>query len=70
MGIVSRLKKESFSLADVYNAENELVRLFPKNKNIKAKVRQQLQILRDKGWLSFLGNGRYAINPLHDSFVS
>jgi type II restriction enzyme len=70
MGIVSRLKSESFSLADVYNAENELVRLFPKNKNIKAKVRQQLQILRDKGWLSFLGNGRYAINPHHNAFVS
>ena len=57
-------------MSNVYNAENELVRLFPNNKNIKAKVRQQLQILRDKGWLSFLGNGRYAINPLHDSFVS
>ncbi|MBL0207757.1 MAG: restriction endonuclease [Propionivibrio sp.] len=70
MGIVSRMKTESFSLADVYNAEKELARLFPNNRSIKAKVRQQLQILRDRGWLSFLGNGRYAINPHQGGFVS
>lgn len=68
MGIVSRIKFEYFTLADVYRAENELESLFPNNKNIRAKVRQQLQILRDKGWLSFLGKGRYAINPHPSDF--
>lgn len=63
MGIVSRIRSENFTLAEVYCAETELARLFPNNRNIRAKVRQQLQILRDKGWLSFLGNGRYAVNP-------
>lgn len=62
MGIVSRLSSESFSLADVYSAEPELARLFPNNKHIKAKLRQQLQALRDLGWLSFLGGGKYAVN--------
>lgn len=70
MGIVSRIKSDSFTLADVYSAGTELAHLFPDNKNIRAKVRQQLQVLRDQGWLSFLGNGRYAINPHPNDFSS
>jgi type II restriction enzyme len=70
MGIVSIIELEEFALAHVYGAENELARLFPNNRNIKAKIRQQLQILRDKGWLSFLGDGRYAINRRTDDFPS
>ncbi len=31
------------------------------NKNIKPKIRQQLQFLRDKGYLEFLGNGVYVL---------
>ncbi|MCI9138110.1 MAG: hypothetical protein HFH48_11245 [Lachnospiraceae bacterium] len=29
------------------------------NHNIEAKIRQQLQILRDKGFIEFLGRGHY-----------
>jgi len=29
------------------------------NKNIEAKIRQQLQFLRDKGFIEFLGRGKY-----------
>ena len=30
-----------------------------KIKHIKEKIRQQLQVLRDKGLIEFLGNGHY-----------
>lgn len=51
-----KINKSEFTLLDVYEFENKLHSLYPKNNNIKAKIRQQLQILRDN---NFLGNGRY-----------
>ncbi len=39
----------------------ELAALYPRNRNIKAKIRQQLQFLRNKNILSFEGGGRYRI---------
>jgi type II restriction enzyme len=33
----------------------------PANNNIKAKIRQQLQFLRDKDLLEFIGDGRYKL---------
>jgi len=38
-----------FSAAAIYESEGWLKRRHPNNNNIKAKIRQQLQILRDKG---------------------
>ena len=34
-------------------------RVYPKNRNVRPKLRQQLQILRDLGLVEFLGNGFY-----------
>ena len=34
-----------FELKDIYQLEGELQKQFPSNKNIKAKIRQQLQVL-------------------------
>jgi hypothetical protein len=31
----------------------------PSNHNVRAKIRQQLQFLRDKGVLDFVGRGQY-----------
>ncbi len=31
--------------------------LYPDNHNVRPKIRQQLQVLRDRGWLSFGGRG-------------
>ncbi|MEO6835700.1 MAG: restriction endonuclease, partial [Candidatus Tumulicola sp.] len=56
--ILGRLPQE-FTLADVHAHNSELSQLFPQNKHVDAKVRQTLQILRDRGALEFLGNGRY-----------
>ena len=33
----------------------------PANHNVKAKVRQQLQFLRDKGVIEFMGRGQYRV---------
>jgi len=57
--IVRRLNKVEFSLPDVYKYDSELAALHPDNKNIRAKIRQQLQILRDLGFLIFTTRGHY-----------
>jgi len=57
--IISKLNQE-FKLEEVYKFEEELRRDYPKNKNIRAKIRQQLQFLRDLGLIEFLSNnGEY-----------
>jgi len=62
MRSIERIGSKEFLLEDVYAFENELSKLHPKNKHIKDKIRQQLQVLRDKDYLKFLGNGKYRIN--------
>ena len=52
---VERIKKQEFSLDDVYGFEAYLQAKHPENHNFKAQVRQQLQFLRDKGWSAFWG---------------
>ena len=56
---VERIKQQEFSLEDVYEFEGYLKGKHPANNNVRAKVRQQLQFLRDKGVIEFLGRGRY-----------
>ena len=54
-----------FTLTQMYEREPDLLRLHPANRNIKAKIRQQLQVLRDLSFIEFLGQGRYRMksNP-------
>ena len=61
MNCVDSLNKKEFSLEDVYSFEKDLSFIHPENKNIKPKIRQQLQFLRDKNYLDFIGNGKYRI---------
>jgi len=57
--IISTLNQE-FTLEDVYKYEQELRRRYPENRNIRPKIRQQLQFLRDLGLIEFLSNdGEY-----------
>lgn len=51
--------RAEFELSDVYAFEPHLKRLFPGNQHVREKIRQQLQVLRDKGFIEFLGRGRY-----------
>lgn len=50
---------EKFNLKQVYAFAEELKLKHPDNNHIQDKIRQQLQILRDKGIIEFLGRGRY-----------
>ena len=61
MNCIDALNKKEFTLADVYAFENDLKVIHPENKNIKHKIRQQLQFLRDKGYLEFVGDGIYRL---------
>jgi len=49
----------NFSLNQVYAFADELQRKHPENNHIKDKIRQQLQVLRDRGIIEFTGRGRY-----------
>ncbi len=59
MNCIDKIKYEEFSLKDVYQFENVLKAKHPNNNFIKDKIRQQLQLLRDKCIIEFLGNGKY-----------
>lgn len=50
---------ERFTLAQVYSFSDVLQSIYINNNNVHAKIRQQLQILRDKGMIEFLGRGNY-----------
>lgn len=61
---VEAIGRAEFELSDVYGFEPHLHRLFPDNQHVREKIRQQLQVLRDRGLLEFLGRGRYrAVKP-------
>lgn len=59
MRCIENIKTQEFSLSKIYDYEKYLQELHPNNHSIKAKIRQQLQILRNNGYLEFLGNGKY-----------
>ena len=61
MQVVDAIGRPEFELADVYAAEARLQALYPGNANVRPKIRQQLQVLRDAGYLRFLGAGRYRL---------
>ena len=53
MRCVEAIRRAEFTLADVYAFEPRLAALYPGNSNVRPKIRQQLQVLRDRGWLAF-----------------
>lgn len=59
--LVKQLGSPDFELGQVYAFDAHLRSLHPGNKNVRAKVRQQLQVLRDLGLLRFLGAGKYQL---------
>lgn len=56
---VEQIPNDVFRLEDVYAFADVLQTKYPNNKTIKASIRQKLQILRDKGYIEFVGNGKY-----------
>lgn len=53
------IENDVVNLDNIYSFEKNLSRLHPNNKNIRPKIRQQLQYLRDIGLIEFLKPGIY-----------
>jgi len=56
---LDKIKSTTFSLNEIYSFAPTLAIKHPNNKHINDKLRQQLQILRDREYIEFLGNGKY-----------
>jgi type II restriction enzyme len=56
---VDSIEEEIFTLDKMYSFEDELKFKHPNNNFIKDKIRQQLQILRDRGIIEFISRGKY-----------
>jgi type II restriction enzyme len=63
MKAVDLIGESEFTLGDVYAQEDRLSAIYPNNNNVRAKIRQQLQVLRDNGYLEFTGGGHYRLRP-------
>jgi type II restriction enzyme len=59
LNVVRALDKKEFVLQDVYAFAAQLQELHPDNRHVRDKIRQQLQVLRDLGFVEFLGHGCY-----------
>jgi len=58
---VESIGKPEFTLDEVYAFERHLGDLYPGNQNVKPKIRQQLQYLRDQGFIDFVSRGSYRL---------
>ena len=61
LNAVRRLGKSRFCLQELYAFEPELKSLHPQNQNVRPKIRQQLQVLRDLGLVDFISPGNYSV---------
>jgi type II restriction enzyme len=61
LNAIRRLGKARFSLAELYATESDLQKTHPHNRNVRPKIRQQLQVLRDLGLLRFTAPGIYEL---------
>jgi type II restriction enzyme len=58
---VLKIGQREFSLEQMYGFESYLKANWPENENVRPKIRQQLQFLRDRGKIEFLGHGLYRL---------
>jgi len=58
---IRKLGKARFSLQELYQLEPYLQQIHPLNQNVRPKIRQQLQVLRDLGMIEFTKPGNYAV---------
>ena len=61
MKCIESMGRQEFVLDDVYAFEGKLAHLYPGNRNVRPKIRQQLQFLRDRGFLDFVSRGYYRL---------
>jgi type II restriction enzyme len=61
MKCLESLGKKEFTLDEVYTFEHHLGERYPGNQNVRPKIRQQLQYLRDRGLIDFVSRGYYRL---------
>jgi type II restriction enzyme len=61
LNVVRSLGKTEFTNDDVYAYDRELERLHPDNRNVRPKIRQQLQVLRDAGLLLHIESSQWRL---------
>lgn len=59
LACVDSIVEREFTLDEVYAFEDTLQKFHPDNRFVRPKIRQQLQVLRDKGFIEFIARGRY-----------
>ncbi len=61
MKCVESIGRREFDLDSVYAFEDRLSQIYPQNRHVRQKIRQQLQVLRDRGYLDFVSRGYYRL---------
>jgi type II restriction enzyme len=61
LNLIETFKSKFFTLSEVYAFEPMLREHYPSNKHIREKLRQQLQVLRDLGYVKFVARGAYEL---------
>ena len=59
--VVQSLGKKEFRTFDMYEFERQFEKLHPDNRHVRDKIRQQLQVLRDRGFLTQVERGIWAL---------
>ncbi len=57
--VYETLPEGEFTNGEIYAHAEAFARRYPGNRNIRAKIRQQLQVLRDMGFIEHLGRARW-----------
>lgn len=58
---VKKIGKPMFTLAEVYTHEAAMHAAYPGNSHVRDKIRQQLQVLRELGYVEFVERGMYRV---------
>lgn len=59
LNCINQIKSETFTLQEIYKYADFFKLKHGLNHNIEPKIRQQLQFLRDKGFIEFVERGKY-----------
>ena len=59
--VIRDLRVDHFALEQLYERRSFFQAAYPANRHIEAKIRQQLQVLRDLGYLRFASRGHYEL---------
>ena len=61
MACIDKIDKKNFTRQELLSFIPYLQVKHPNNRNIEFKISQQLQVLRDKGFIKFTARGNYEL---------